>query len=282
MALPAAFGRTPRQDDGPLDLSRLIVEPDETYRAKAGEHLGSHDLAEFRHCPQLYRRRQLGLIPRKDSHSYLVGRAAHKLVLEGREAFDAAFQVGGAPINPQTGNPYKPKSKAYDTWLASQSKGILEEDDMAEIEAAAASVRSHDVARELLAEGAAERVARAEYCGVACQARADWLHPRRGLIDFKTTSNLDFFESSARAYGYLHQLAFYREVLAIVLGRRVEAYLIATEKAEPFRTGVWHVLPDVLAAARKENEEAIHRLRHCRETDTWPTGYEQLRTFDWI
>ncbi len=59
-------------------------------------------------------------------------------------------------------------------------------------------------------------------------------------------------------------------------------YLVAVEKREPYRCGVWRMGEDVLALAQKENEQAIGRLVRCRETDAWPTLYEDLRTFDYL
>ena len=67
-----------------VDLRKIIREPSDTYHAKAKEHLSSHALGDFRRCPALYRKKQLGLIPRKDSDAFVVGRAAHVLILEGR------------------------------------------------------------------------------------------------------------------------------------------------------------------------------------------------------
>ena len=151
-------------------------------------------------------------------------------------------------------------------------------------------------AGDLLAEGVPEGVVRAEYCGVAGQARIDWVNPDRGVVDLKTAADLSYFESDTRRYGYAYQLAFYRalltgaaehagsaECLAFCQGTRsVPVYLIGVEKREPFRCGVWRMGEDVLALAEKENREAIERLKRCTETDTWPTGFEQLRTFDWL
>jgi len=39
---------------------------------------------------------------------------------------------------------------------------------------------------------------------------------------------------------------------------------------------------NVLAVAQKENEQAMSRLAKCRATDSWPTGYESIRTFDYL
>ena len=86
-------------------ISAVLREPAETYHANASRHLSSHALGEFRRCPLLYRRRKLGLVPDRDSPAYLLGRAAHTLILEGRVAYERAFAVGG-PINHRTGQPY--------------------------------------------------------------------------------------------------------------------------------------------------------------------------------
>jgi hypothetical protein len=117
---------------------------------------------------------------------------------------------------------------------------------------------------------------------VACQGRLDWLNPAHGIVDLKTCDNLDWLQMDAKTYGYAHQLAFYRALVAVVAGARVPVWLIAVEKKEPFRCGVWRMGDDVLGLAQKENEQAIARLINCREADAWPTGYEEVRTFDWM
>ena len=93
-------------------MVKLTIEPAEVYHAKAKDNLSSHQLADYRKCPLLYHRKRLGLIPQKDSTAYLVGRAAHTLILEGRERFEAEYAVGG-PINPKTEKPYGPTTKAF-------------------------------------------------------------------------------------------------------------------------------------------------------------------------
>ena len=263
-------------------LDCLIREPAEVYHAKASANLSSHALADFRRCPLLYRRKQLGLIEDRDSPAYLVGRAAHTLVLEGRAQFDAEYVVGG-PINEKTGKPYGANTKAFAEWAAAQNRAVLTDDQAATVERMAASVADHAEAQALLEAGVAEGVVRVVYRDHPCQARIDWLNPAPRIVDIKTCDDLDWFESDARRFGYVHQLAFYRGVLAIgadVGVTDLPVHIVAVEKKEPFRVGVWRVGQDVLAIAQQDNEQAMARLRHCIATDTWPTGYEQPRIFD--
>jgi hypothetical protein len=262
-------------------LRFIIQEPESEYRAKAKENLSSHSLADFRKSPLLYIQKMQGLIPDEDRPAYLIGRAAHVLILEGRERFDAEYTVGG-PINPKTGKPFGVNTQTYAEWAAAQGKDVLTEEQFALLINMCSGVRSHKIAAELISNGVAEGVLRAEYCGIPCQSRLDFYNPERGIVDLKTCDDIGYFEADSRRYGYVYQLAFYRALLTHVTGEISPVFLIAVEKKPPFRCGVWRLGEDVLGTAQKENEQAIERLKKCRKAESWPTGYEALRIFDWI
>ncbi|NIA07162.1 MAG: hypothetical protein GWP14_05940 [Actinobacteria bacterium] len=260
-----------------INLNVLTTEPAKAYHAKVGRFLSSHQLLDFIRCPWLHRKKQLGMIEDKDSPAYLVGRAAHTRILEGRDVYGEAFAQGG-PINERTGKPYGSDTKAFAQWQQVQGKPVLSHNQVELIEKLAAGVSMNAEAVDLLLYGQAEGVVRANYCGPPCQIRIDWLHPHQGIVDFKTCDDLTWFEADARRYGYHRQMAFYRAVLAQVLnGLLVPVHIIAVEKKEPFRCGVWRVGEDTLAIAQSENEAAIRRLIQCQQTDLWPTGYEEVR-----
>jgi len=269
-------------------LDSLVRETDAEYREKAKTYLSSHALTDFRKCPLLYWQKQQGLIQDEDRPAYFLGRAAHVLILEGRERFDQEYIIG-APINPRTGKPYGANTQAYADWAAEQGKPVLNDEQFALITNLAAGVRSHHIAFDLLSNGIAEGVVRMEYCGKSCQARLDWFNPERGIVDLKTCDDLTWFEADARRYGYAHQMAFYRAVLTQAisgniarLNTTIPVHIIAVEKKAPFRCGVWAVSDQTLAVAQRENEAAIERLKACETSDSWPTGYEEVRTFDYV
>jgi len=287
--------------------SFLIQESTEAYQAKAAEYLSSHQLADFRRCPLLYRKKKLGVIEDEDRPAYLLGRALHTLVLEGRDTFEDQYAVGG-PVNPKTGRLYGSKTKAFAQWAAEQGRPVLTLEQFDLIEQMAEAVEQHELAEELLRDGIPEAVVRADYCELPCQARMDWFDPHAGLVELKTCDDPQragpswrcrarventlerklplpaaargCFESDARRYGYVHQVAFYQAVLSQVIGLAMPVHLIAVEKKQPFRTGVWKVHEEVLAQARQENQSAMQRLRECMAADSWPSGYEQCRVFD--
>lgn len=269
------------------DITKLFVfEPASVYHAAAKDNLSSHRLGDFRRCPQLYHWKQTGQAKDEDRPAYLIGRAAHTLILEGRPAFESEYAVGG-PINERTGQPFGTNTKAFAEWAAVQGKPVLSVEQASLIEQMCVGVVSHSLARQLLAKGQAEPVVRTQWHGVPCQIRMDFFSHMAGaaIVDLKTADDLTWFEADARRYGYAHQLAFYRSVLAAAAHldpRNVPVHLIAVEKKEPFRCGVWRMGDDVLAQAQKENEEAVKRLRLCRDQGVWPSGYEDIRTFDWM
>jgi hypothetical protein len=57
----------------------------------------------------------------------------------------------------------------------------------------------------------------------------------------------------------------------------VPVYIIAVEKKEPYRCGVWQVNSETLLFARAKIEAAIERFKIAKADDLWITGYEELR-----
>lgn len=266
------------------DVSIFHQEPMDEYKAKSKKFLSSHSLADFRKCPVLYRRKQDGLIPDRDSAAFVLGRAAHTLILEGQDKFmsEYLFSFQG-PKNPKTGEVYGSRTKNYQEWATQQTRPIISEREAALCASMAAGVMQNDIATGFLQEGIAEATLRGECLDVPIQVRIDWMNPTAGIIDIKTCDDLTWFEADARRYGYIYQMAFYRELVTHCLGGEVvPVFMIAVEKQEPFRCGVWRASEESLGLAAKENVKAVGRLRECTIENTWPTGYEDVRTFDHI
>ena len=262
------------------------IPADEYHQAaRDGRFLSSHLLGDFRKSPRLYHKRMTGEIEPGDSAAYMMGRAVHTLVLEGRGKFDEEFLVTEGPVNPKTGEPFGRTTKAYRDWAAAQRLPIVSGADFGFISKLQQSVWLHPVASRLLDHGVAEKTVRAEYAGEMCQIRMDWfiedLDGMPVICDLKTCDTIDFFESDSRRYGYPHQLAFYREVFGIASdGVRPDCYLIAVEKREPFRVAVYRLTGDLLDSCARGNEGAIKELHACRRSDSWPTRTEELRILD--
>jgi hypothetical protein len=259
----------------------IIEEPAEVYHSKRREFLASHMLNDFRKCPELFRRKETEQIKDEDKPAYAIGRAAHCLILEGTVAFESEYLVG-EPINEKTGKAYGKNTQAYQAWVAEQTKDVISPSDFGFISRLQAAVELHNEASRLLESGIAEGVVRIKYCGVPCQIRMDFFSEDKGVIDLKTCDDLTWFEADARRLGYIYQLAFYRAVLHEASKIKYPIHIIAVEKKEPFRCGVWKISNEALDLAEMENAAAIGRLKKCRAENIWPTGYEEIRILDSI
>lgn len=262
-----------------IDNDIFIEEPADVYHAKAGEYLSSHQLMDFMKCPLLYYKKRAGDIQDRQTSSFLVGQAAHVRILEGRGIYERQFALGG-PINPTTGKPYGSLTKKFAQWRDEQKKPVLTFDQMETIEQMACGVALNENAVDLISEGFAERVVRALYRDTPCQIRMDWFNPCRGIVDLKSCDDLTWFEADARRYRYHNQVAFYQSVFHAATGFYVPVHLIAIEKKQPFRTGVWRISENTLTIARQENEIAMKRLQECHQSHNWPTLYEEIREFE--
>ena len=252
------------------------IEPADFYHSQAKAYLSSHQLMHFIRCPHLWRRESLGLVKETKRDEFVVGEATHVRILEGADEFNARY-VWESPVNPTTGKPYAGTSKIYKDWKKAQERIILTRSKVFDIEEMAAGVKHNSVAMQLLSRGQAESVVRGVFEGMDCQIRIDWFNPIHGIVDLKTCQNIDRFEYNAKDYLYDIQATFYREVLQAVTGHYVPVHIIAVEKNEPYRCGVWTVTQETLHVARNKIIAAIKRFKECKVDGYWPTGYEEVQ-----
>ena len=264
-----------------VDLDEVLIEePEAEYHAKAGEYLSSHLLNTFRHCPQLYKLTVDGKYRRPDSSAFVIGSAVHVIVLEGKEKYEEQY-TSNAPINSSTGLPFGEKTKAYSYWIEeviSEGLKVISKNDELLAQRLALSVFKHKEAMNLLEKAPyRERVVRVKCLDVDCQSRVDAFGSDIGIVDLKTTANLDKLMYQARDFGYIRQLAFYRMVLEAAGISTSFAHLIGVEKQYPYRCGVWKVPEADLSIEEEVNQQSVKELIKCKEEGYWPTRYENVR-----
>ncbi len=272
-----------KEHQSPLPPSWTLSVSEELYHQKAlaGQAISSTMLKEFRLSPARYFARVSGKISEKNCAAFRVGRAFHKLILEGDPAYRASFAVGG-PFNSRTGRSFGPGAKAFRSWAAENGLDpgrVLTPSEALDIARMGEAVRRNRPATELLGNGWPERTVEAEHLSLPCQARLDWLTPDGTIVDVKTTRRLDDFEEEARRRGYLHQFAFYRDVAEAAGAGRLRVAAVAVEKSAPHRVCVWRFPDAVLDPFAAQNAAALARLRRCRETGVWRDDYENGRVF---
>jgi hypothetical protein len=244
--------------------------------------LTSRLLRDFRKCPQLFHRKQSGLLPTTGGGKvYLLENAARYLILKGREAFDEKYVIGGdRPINPKTGLPYGTETKRYAEWRATVEQEILTEQEGQTVFAIAAAVAAHDEAASLLTSGRAYVNADGYFCGLPAQSLSHWLSDDGVLVYVTIINDIDRFAEQACDYDYAHRMHFEAEVLDST-GEEVNEYrLIAAERCEPFRVGVWSIGIERQWDAAQENLSAAKQIAECQRTGCWPTNFETLQTLE--
>ena len=260
-----------------------LAIPETEYHGAAvrGDYMSSGMLREFRRCPAQYHGIVKGTAARADSGAFRIGRAVHKLLLEGETPFRGAFTVGG-PLNERTGRTFGPDTKAFSEWLRDNGldkAGTLTSAEADHVRRMRDAAKSHPEIGRLFSDGWAERSARMTMEGVPCQIRIDWLRADGMAVDVKTVEDITRFESDARRFGYLHQFAFYRDGALAAGGGELEMTAVVLEKKPPYRAGVWTFPFATLEPYSIQNRQSLTAYRRCRETGRWPTGYESPRSF---
>ena len=246
--------------------------------AAAGLYMSSHNLAQFRACPHTYHLLMTGKMKRPESPALVFGRAVHSYTLEGHDAFHAEFTVTDGPINERTGKPYGRDTQKFIDFMAKQDKEIVTFREFEQIERMATNVWEHADGKVLLEHGWPELTVRCEdFHGIPVQIRLDWFNDEYGIVDLKTTSDLEGFDFQAHSLGYAFQLGLYQAVLEQVSGVKYPVYLLASEKKEPYRAACYKFSDDVLAQAEEINEKAIAEFIECRDQDKWPTRFAETR-----
>lgn len=266
-------------------MEGFLKEADEVYHSKSmmkgGEYLSSHALMTFIDCPDAFNKKRLGVIPSKDSSTFKAGRAVHCMVLEGREEYKKRYIFGG-PVNPKTGKYYGSNTDTYSKWVTEQEVGGLEvltdgEDRLCEM--IKASTDQHPEIQEALSSGDAECIFRDKYCGFPCQIKVDWFNDD-AIYDLKTTADIKWFTSDFFKYRYQNQLSFYQKVFEQATGKKLPVKVIAVEKSEPYRCGVFEIDQSILDRAQFENENAMNELRECMKSGLYPTRYEGIQKIE--
>lgn len=284
-----------------MNLGIIHDEPNAVYHAT--DAVSHSKLSDFRRLPLYYHRKHvLKAIPREEPTKALItGSALHAALLEGPAAFDKLIAVlpPDAPRRPSQlqRNAKKPSPETiaaiewWDSWeKATAGKEVLTSDDRDTVHKMLAGAAANPLALELLTHPATktEVVFRKQMKHFTVQCRADaWNEQgcelsggRPFVADVKTVPSLcegDFttFAKNFHAFGYHRQAAFYREVIAEVIGLppdapRPEFFFVVVEKAEPFQCMVFRVDDVAMAVAEREIIADLLKLRSCYDRDEWP------------
>lgn len=218
---------------------------------------------------------------RKETPAMFFGTALHTRLLEP-DVFDAEYVT--APASDKRTSEYK------EFQLANANKRILTAEQMAILDGIARSVQGHVSLSTLLRAGLKEHtiIWQDEETGIWLKIRPDCLCAGLDVgtcLDLKSTEDASAseFVRSCVNYDYDLQSAVYLDGLQKAFCRDFDFCFGAIEKSEPFGVALYGAPEEMLLRGQRRFRQALRALKHCRETDEWPSYQPQgdYELLDW-
>lgn len=278
----------------PVDIKSDWTASEQDYRAYPA--LNFHTLANFHRDPRAWKD---GFFEQKEETDAMrFGTALHARILEGESVYEDKVGVFMPPINEKTGEPYgagtKTFKEAYLEFLKdNDGKTIISREDSKIIEKLAESFFFHPTASRILGERdfrhtemPVKGVWDVGGTNVDVKGRID-CYSDMGLVDVKTTSNLDDasgrdrFRYAIYDYKYIVQLGFYHRLLTDCLGAPyVPCWIVAFERNEPNRIAVYKINSEVIEKARNVAWKWLEDYVNAEKTDYYESRYDSIQLID--
>lgn len=256
-----------------MNLGIIYNEPMADYHAT--DCVSAHRLDDIEPRPLVYRNKWIekSIPPREESAAFLFGRLFHCLALEGEDATRTRFAV--APKCDRRTKAGKEEFAAFSA--ANAGKDIVFEDDMTLAWRMVAAIRAKPAAVKLLSRGKPEVTFRSKLDKFAVQCRVDWYDGEDAAgplcVNLKSIETLDHFDKHYVNFSYYRSDAFYRLVVAKVLGldsRAPQMVNLVCEKQEPFEVSIRTPDAEALEIGAREVMALLTKLDRCYESDFWP------------
>lgn len=251
----------------------IFDEDDTTYHAS--DAVGSHKLQDLSPYPLLYFKKYVekSIPPDDDTAALAFGKFFHTLALEGETAADSRYAV--APVCDRRTT----AGKIMHAEFLKQTAGLraVAKDDYDLAWRMVKAVREKPSAVAMLSRGKPEVTFRHKLASFAIQARVDWFDDAQKdaplIVDVKTIDSLAEFDRQFFKFSYYKQAAFYRLVVAKLLG--LEAFqpqfcYLVVEKNEPYQVAIRTPDAESLTIGTNEVMAELAKLKTCYDSNIWP------------
>ena len=179
----------------------------------------------------------------------------------------------------------------FDSWRSSKAQQAKKDahaagrtpllaHDWAKVQAMAAALERHELARSLLSGSGEAEVSlfARDWSGVMLRGRVDWLpepSDHMTVPDYKTAASADpnVLPKAFADFGYYMQAAWYSDlVTGLGLASSVEFVFVVQEKDPPHEVSVVRLEDEDVAIGRYRNRQAVDLYVECMEAGVWP-GY---------
>lgn len=243
---------------------------------RKAEGVSSTDLKKIAKSPAHFRYWKDN--PQEDTPSLLLGRAAHKYVLE-KEDFFNEFAI--APNVDRRTKAGKEEWALFES--SNKGKDIISADDFDKIKAMYEVLQNTPFIKTLLygsdGENEVSYFVKDESTGVVMKCRPDrrtTIGSSDILIDYKTTSNADSdkFMKQAIELMYDLQMAYYKDNVDAVRGKQHSVIFIAQETTAPYCVNILEANEYFIKSGRDMYRTMLDRYAECESTGNW-YGYMQ-------
>lgn len=203
------------------------------------------------------------------------GTAIHSLLLEQ----DIAKYVR-RPVK-EDGSLVRSNAKEYKEWLANQKQGAIpvEPEFFDNFSNMLDSFVANKKAMEMLTNAKIENsvYAKCPETELLIKARPD-IWGNGYMVDLKSTSNMDQFESNIFKMGYDIQAAHYFETVRAATGEVItEFYFIAYESKSPFGSQIFRLTERDIQKAIGKRREWMNEIAVCVKDNYWPSYSDEIR-----
>ncbi len=256
-----------------MNLGIIHGEPDEVYHAS--DAVGSHKLNDLSPYPLLYFKKYVekSIPPDNETPALLFGKFFHMLACEGETVADSHYAVLPECDKRTTAG------KTVYAEFCKQTQGMrhISKDDYTLAWRMVKAVREKPSAVALLSRGKPEVTFRHQLASFAIQARVDWFDDTEKdapmIVDVKTIESLAEFDRQFFKFSYYKQAAFYRLVVAKLLGLETfqpQFCYLVVEKAEPFQVAIRTPDAESIAIGTAEVMRELAKLKACYDSGVWP------------
>lgn len=203
--------------------------------------------------------------PRKESAAMALGSAAHKLILEGREAFAAAYEIADLDRRTKAG-------KEAAAAIEASGKEVLSPEDADACEKMLASVKEHPAAKRLLFSAGRSEVPVfvSTAPGVSYKGKIDRI-PTSGsvLVDLKTTKDISDWTPDGAAL----QMAHYLKLVNLTGDRPYDydgSVFVVVETSAPYAVRCVMLDDQALESAKAKVESLWELYASCVASGEWP------------
>ena len=165
------------------------------------------------------------------------------------------------------------RGKEWDAFCESHDEQwIVKEEEYAKLYGIKKAVMLVDEAREIIENTHHELTVTWDENGHDCKARLDGYSAKRGILELKTTGQIEprRFMRTAADLAYHVRMGWYHRGIEIKEGISVPVTMVTVEADEPHDVVIYHLPPSVTEKSKTKAIETANKYWDCCAAEHWP------------